>query len=457
MPVTLWSHQQSFADWLSRRQYGYGAHEMGCGKTGSTYAALREKRLILVCCPIAVGPAWAKQGGLFDPSRKVVVVVSGSSASRAKKIREAVESGDRVAIIINYDAVWRSEVAKVVLAADWDAIVLDEAHRIKSPSSKVSKWIAKLAASKPNAKRICLSGTPTPQNPLDWWSQFRFLNPEILGGSHTAFRARIANIHPRFPGWVTGFKPEALHALRQRIDEHIHRVTSEEVLSLPDAIHETIEVEISGVTREFYDRLETEMIAFVGPDADAVTAANRMVVVGRLQAATSGFTRIDGEDEFTLIDGSPAKAERLRDWLTDFPAREPLVAFVRYIKDVDHVKQLVIDSGRTVSELSGRRKELEAWQAGETDVIVVQQQAGGCGVDLTRACYCVYFSLSHSLGDYEQSLARLRRPGQSKCCRYYHLVAKDTVDETIYRALRDKRDVVESVLARLTKRTEDLK
>jgi SNF2 family DNA or RNA helicase len=56
------------------------------------------------------------------------------------------------------------------------------------------------------------------------------------------------------------------------------------------------------------------------------------------------------------------------------------------------------------------------------------------------------------LGDFDQSLARLRRPGQTKACRYYHFVVKNTVEETIYEALQNKRDVVEEVLSRLTRR-----
>ena len=100
-------------------------------------------------------------------------------------------------------------------------------------------------------------------------------------------------------------------------------------------------------------------------------------------------------------------------------------------------------------------KQLEQWQSGQTDVVIVQQQAGGLGIDLTRSSVAVYYSISHSLGDYEQSLARLHRPGQKHCVRYFHLVAIDTIDEAVYEALEDKRDVVESILARLTRRTNN--
>ena len=92
---------------------------------------------------------------------------------------------------------------------------------------------------------------------------------------------------------------------------------------------------------------------------------------------------------------------------------------------------------------------------GDLDTIAVQIQAGGVGVDLTRCgdrpCrYVAYMSVGFSLGDYEQSLARVRRPGQtSSFVRYYHFVVKDSIDEAIYGALRKKADVVQTVLAAL--------
>jgi hypothetical protein len=109
--------------------------------------------------------------------------------------------------------------------------------------------------------------------------------------------------------------------------------------------------------------------------------------------------------------------------------------------------------GRTYAELSGEANDLATWQEGNATIIGVQIQSGGAGIDLSRSAYCFYFSLGFSLGDYEQSLARLRRPGQTRCVRYYHLVTQDTVDEQVYAALRERRSVVDAVLAKLSPRT----
>ena len=87
--------------------------------------------------------------------------------------------------------------------------------------------------------------------------------------------------------------------------------------------------------------------------------------------------------------------------------------------------------------------------AGEATVLAVQIQSGGEGIDLTRAAYCAYYSIGHSLGDYDQSLARIHRPGQTRPVVYYHLTASATVDVAVYDALDKKRNVIDAVLASL--------
>jgi len=445
-----WPHQGAAAAWLSARKYGYLGHEMGVGKTLTSLLASAGCRLTLVVCPISVGPAWPKQISLSGDPRKTCLAVDGPAARRVERIKAAIESGEPTAVIVNYDAVWRGDVGKLIAKTQWDCVILDEAHRIKSHTGKASKFLSKLSERQPECKKICLSGTPTPHSPLDWYSQMKFLDPEILGCSFPAFRNRIANTHPKYPGWVVNFKTEGLDALRERIDQHVHRVKADDVLTLPEAIHTVIDVEITGKTRKFYDSLENDMIGFL--DGEPVTASNQLVVVSRLRTAAGGYTRVDGSQEFEQIDGTPAKSEIFADWLEDFPKGEPLVVFCSFVRDIAEVVWQCRKAGRTVSELRGGVNQLEEWQSGKTDVIVIQQQSGGAGIDCTRASHCCYYSCGHSLGDFDQSLARLRRPGQTKTCRYYHFIVKNTVEETIYAALQNKRDVVEEVLSRLTRR-----
>ena len=72
--------------------------------------------------------------------------------------------------------------------------------------------------------------------------------------------------------------------------------------------------------------------------------------------------------------------------------------FCRFHADLDAVHNAAKAAGFHSLELSGRRDELKRWQDGEAPVLAVQISAGGVGVDLTRARYSIYFSLSFSPG-----------------------------------------------------------
>jgi hypothetical protein len=79
-------------------------------------------------------------------------------------------------------------------------------------------------------------------------------------------------------------------------------------------------------------------------------------------------------------------------------------------------------------------------------VLAAQIQAGSEGNDMTRSRYQIYFSVGYSLTNYSQSLRRILRPGQERNVVYIHIIAKGTVDTKVYKALRDRKEIIEYVL-----------
>ena len=427
---TPWQHQEDAAAWLAGREAGMLAMDMGTGKTFTALLAL----------------------GLAGEAVLFVDLSRGSGKSRAERLRAAhlAACGRSLIVVTNYEAVWRSDLAPTIEAVQWGAVILDESHRIKAPGGKASRYLARLAAKQPAARRVCLTGTPMPHSPLDLYGQFRFLDPQVFGSSFTRMRARYAECDARFPSKVKFWKNQP--ELTAKLDAHSWRVTADEVLDLPDAIHETIPVELSPKTRRYIATMEREMVAEI--EAGTVTAANALTKLLRMAQATGGYARVDGAAGVTPIDGVPAKRMALADRLEDLHSTEPVVVFCRFRSDLDDVAAVACELGRGYAEVSGERKDLERWQAGDAVILGVQMQSGGVGIDCSRAAFAFYYSLGYSLGDYEQSLARLRRPGQTRCVRYYHVVCTGTVDEQVYAALRERRSVIEAVLQQLSPRTE---
>jgi SNF2 family DNA or RNA helicase len=425
-----WAHQSSAASWYADRHAGLFAQDMGTGKTFSALLALNAMRNPLE---------------FLDLSR-------GSGKQRAERLRAALAmaAGRCLVVVVNYESVWRSALAPTIEAVKWAAIVLDESHRIKAPGGSASRYLARLASKQPNAKRLCLTGTPMPHSPLDLYGQFRFLDPQVFGTSFTRMRARYAECDFRFPSKVKYWKNQ--DELSAKLDAHSFRVKADEVLDLPDVIHDVLPVELSPRVLRFYRALESEMVAEI--EQGTVTVANALTKLLRMQQATSGYAKVDATTTPVLIDGDPSKRLALHDRLEDLPANEPVVVFCRFRSDLNDIAATARQLGREYAEVSGERKDLERWQRGDAVILGVQMQSGGVGIDCSRAAYAFYYSLGFSLGDYEQSLARLRRPGQTRCVRYYHLVCEGTVDEQVYAALRERRNVIEAVLQKLTPRTE---
>ena len=446
---------------------------------------------ILIVCPIAVGPAWVKQLELYrtvklwrhqraaaawaaalracmlgmdmgtgkslaaieatgcGDSEPLLLISKAATQVRARALTMAVARPCGTVVILNYDSVWRGALAAAVAGVKWDAIILDESHRIKSPGGRASRWLAGLAKKQPVTTRLlCLTGTPIPHSPLDFYGQMRFLCPDLFGPSFARFRARFAECDFRFPSKVRKWiRQDELAALT---DPYIWRVAADDVLDLPDAIHEAIPVALSRKTAKYCADLENDMTAQI--DAGTVTVVNALGQLLRMQQGTGGYARVDEQSNASQIDGTPDKAKALEDRLEDLGHDEPVVVFCRFRADLEEVAAVGRRLGRTSAELSGRMNQLAEWQDGQATILAVQVQSGGAGIDLTRAAYCFYYSLGFSLGEYEQTLARLRRPGQTRCIRYYHLIATGTVDEQVYAALRERRNVIDAVLGKLTRR-----
>jgi SNF2 family DNA or RNA helicase len=427
-----WAHQSQAAQWYAERHAGMFSMDMGTGKTFAALMALNAMRHPLE---------------FVDLSR-------GSGKQRAERLKAALStaSGKCLVVVVNYESIWRSALAPTIESVKWAAIVLDESHRIKAPGGAASRYLARLATKQQHARRLCLTGTPMPHSPLDLYGQFRFLDPQVFGTSYTRMRARYAECDLRFPSKVKSWKNQ--DELAARLDAHSFRVTADEVLDLPEAIHETIPVELSTKVQRFYRTLESEMTAEL--EAGTVTAANALTKLLRMQQATGGYAKLDGGYSTVPIDGVPSKRMALQDRLEDLPATEPVVVFCRFRTDLEDVAAVARELGREYAEVSGERKDLDRWQLGDATILGVQIQSGGVGIDCSRAAYAFYYSLGFSLGDYEQSLARLRRPGQTRCVRYYHLVCEGTVDAQVYAALRERRNVIEAVLRKLTPRKESV-
>ena len=101
---------------------------------------------------------------------------------------------------------------------------------------------------------------------------------------------------------------------------------------------------------------------------------------------------------------------------------------------------------------SERQEHIKRFQNNDNcRFLVGTPQTGGYGITLTAANTVIYYSNGYDLEKRLQSEDRAHRIGQKKNVTYVDIIAEDTVDEKIVKALRDKVNIASQVLG------EDLK
>lgn len=453
-----WNHQRQ-AFWFSKPlDSTMLAMDMGTGKSKVVVDLVvnRGDRRVLILCPNKVVGVWPREfrthaGADVDvvalrqkPGRKTALSVARKAEMASEALDEHNNVDTPLVVVVNYDSAWREPLDAVLTSIEWDLVVLDESHKVKAPGGKASMFTGRLR--KHAKRRLCLTGTPMPHSPLDVYAQFRFLDPGVFGTSFVRFRNRYAVMGGYGGHEVVGWQNE--DELSERMHRTSFRVMADDVLDLPEYHHVPRHVTLDK-SESVYRDLETSMYAEV--DEGTITPANALVKLLRLQQVTGGHV-VDDDGNETVV-GSE-KADTLREVLGELAVDEPVVVFCRFKADLDRVRDACEnptngDEPRRYAEISGRQNDGltdDSTMTPDADVVGVQIQAGGVGVDLTRARYAVFYSVGFSLGDYEQALKRIHRPGQDRATTFVHLVAEGTIDEKVYAALRKRKNVVEHVL-----------
>jgi SNF2 family DNA or RNA helicase len=468
---------QKRAFWFSKDLPGAALlMDMGCMKTGvavNLIANNSDAHKVLVICPDKVVRVWPKELEK-DCARDFLVApceVRGKKISVAKKaeiVRKAYDAAEDVICIVNYESAWRNpvyegkgrqkrlvgytDVAKEIMDHEWDMIILDESHRAKQWDGKTGDFVGRLKAK----QKLILTGTVMPHSPMDVFSQYKFLDPSVFGENFYSFRNRYAVMGGYMNKQIMGYKN--LDDLHEKIYSIAFRVTSD-ILDLPPVQHIVREFDLDGEAEKYYHQADSEMGIILGDDK--VDTNIVIVQMLRMQQITSGYLPImrEYEDDYGKIKKElvrvekidSGKADLLHEICEDIDEHEPIVVFCRFQHDLDEVKAVAEKLSREYGEISGRSNSGLDEKAELKDgkkIIGVQLQAGGVGIDFTKAKYGIYYSVNFSLGDYEQSLKRMDRPGQTRSITYFHLVASGTIDQTIYGNLEAKKDVVKSIMDR---------
>lgn len=419
--------------------------DMGTGKTITTIALIGAMNLenlikrVLVVCPKSIIGVWEQEFLRFCQVKYQLMPLVDKISVRKEAIKMMTKDFLQV-IVVNYESTWRLEEELI-----WwkpDMIVCDESSKIKTLYATQSRTMHKLGRlSKYN---LILTGTPVTNNPLDFYSQYKFLDDRILGNSYTNFKNRYAIFGGFHNKQIIGYNH--LSELLEKVHSIAFRVKLEDAVDLPSVIDETRMVELEPKAKSIYQMLERDCFAVLS-DEKEVTAQNILSQLLRLSQCTGGYIR---DKSFSPGDStcvSTAKLDALEDIIdTCIDEGRKVVVFARFVPEILAIDSMLTKKNIRHSLIYGHVKDRDEQvrmfqEDSDVKVFVGQLQTTGMGLTLTAASVTVYYSLDFSYANYEQSRARTHRIGQKEKCLYIHLIAKGTVDEKIMHALKQKGDV----------------
>lgn len=433
--------------------------EQGTGKTwialGVVEAALHEDFCGLIVVPLAnLESTW-----LATINSQLPQVTVCRSLDEL-----ATTTGPRI-LLIHYEAL--PPLINRVRKAWWDLIAYDESQRLKARASLASRTAAKL---RDRAEyKLILTGTPLDHQTHEFWAQYRFLAPHLLGVRWKDFEDEfmepvdidLSKYRPGSMQWRRMMKAKQIREARRPFDmtklprflELVGPVTmsvrSEDVLDLPGLTIERVPVKLSGEQSLIYEELEEDLITRLSQDS-TVTASLRVTQIVKLRQVCGGYL-IDDDGETYEV--GRAKMRKLIPLVRSHD--KPIVIFCCYSEEVIAIAEEMGRLVQRVATLTGKTKKKERpelirqFQAGEIDVLVCQIKTGGVGVDLYRSAVAIVYSMPHSYIDFSQAIKRIHRRGQTNDCRVFLLVVGNTVDEDCYLAIQRKQKVTDVVLSRL--------
>ena len=452
----------------NRETYAYFM-EMGTGKTKvliDNAAMLYDKGKIdgaLIIAPKGVVKTWYEQElpiHLPDHIENVSVLWQPNiSKKQQEKLESLYEIETALHILVMnveaFSTTKGTDFAYKFLSSHKTLMAIDESTTIKNPSAKRTKNILKLST-KTKYRRI-MTGSPVTKNPLDLYSQCEFLSPWLLDfTSYYAFRNRYAEmktLHVRGRSIQVVDKFKNLGELSDQLRGFSYRVLKEDCLDLPEKNWTKRQISLSPDQRKIYTQMkETALAHLNGKVTSTMTVLTQLM---RLHQITCGhFTADDG----TTQEIANNRINELMNVLDELEGKA--IIWANYQHDIRNIiKEVVkVHGPGSIVDYYGltpqdeRQKNRNAFQNDpKVRFLVGTPQTGGYGLTLTAANTVIYFSNGYDLEKRLQSEDRAHRIGQKKNVTYVDIIAEDTVDEKIVKALRDKINIASQVLG------EDLK
>lgn len=437
-------HQQKAIEFFRQKNFGALTMEMRTGKTAVVLKILEEKgaeRILFVSGKIQL-PDLESQ----------VTEWSRYTARIIKRSADPLPQGVNVTLV-NYDLLRGLE--KQLMAARWDAIVLDESTAIKNGSIRAKICLALRKTAK---YRFILTGTPNPKGYEDLYRQYKFLCDDIMPRFFGDFKRlycvrRSIRAGSRMVDIIVGYQNifestiPGIPSLMDRIRPHTFTVRLNDVSTQPENTYDTVMFDLDPVTRDKYDELQRDFVTTI--QKQTVSIASALGCAAKLHQLANGFYYTDNK---TIDLYNDPKLVWLKDNVLTMPGK--VVIFYHFKHTGVLLAELFKDTSfvRVSADMNvdGYGKAVEMFQTDSSIKLFLCPIAiGDKGIKLFAADTCIYVNYDFDLNRRIQSEARLRHLERTTPIRYIVLAIRNTIEQTILKSLATKKRMLTNSLANL--------
>lgn len=342
----------------------------------------------------------------------------------------------------------RYDVKKKIIRWQPQVIILDESHRIKSPSAK--KSTALHSVGRVAEYRVLLTGTVVTKSKrlFDVYSQWLFLNPQRFenmnfGEFKTHYGRWLSK--DKYQKWIGSRNEKELHE-KMHLDSF--SITREECYDLPKQTTQIIPIPLEE-SADLYDRMAEDMVAKIHT-GEITEASIRLVQRLRLQQITSGITKTTPTAQYPngrLVEVGSEKLRMIESRLEDLmEADEKVVIGALFKADIARLMAVCKKLKVPVFTIHGGVKQRER-DAAPRDfknvsggaVFIGQPAAAGEAIDLSCASILQWYSLPSSWVNFRQFSDRIALSDKPTFHEFY--LASGTIDFLMYETLMEDGDI----------------
>lgn len=387
---------------------------------------------VLIIAPLSIlKPVWGTEFMHNFPHRTFNII----QGARAKRESLILETGVEFSIV-NHDGFstmpW--------LFKHYDLIIYDEVTALKSPSAQRYKKFMKFMTEF-NPRLWMLTGTPISQNPTDAWTLAKLAGSKTVPRSFTQFKDITMQRVTQFR-WIP--RAGALDVCKSVLQPSI-RFSLDECVDLPQTVHIEHKCELTPQQSKAFAVMRAEA-CLVGAN---ISAANAAVLFQKLLQICCGVV-YDSDGGRVYFDDS-TRLETLYEILDEIGDKAIVYVPLRGVQD--RLEKVLVDRGMDVATVHGgvskknRNLIFDTFQNSDNiQVLLAHPRVAAHGLNLTRASNVIWYAPVHSLEQYEQANARIRRLTTEGKTAVHHICAT-SFEHNLYRRLKTRQRVLSDFLA----------